>query len=149
MHVREIEPRFSLSGRDARGPAQRHLDHDVSRQLRGRLAIRSRASSATRFRAVFFCEGGIIHCEHPPTVDPLNYLPHLKIPTIMLVTKRWLPFPFKNSQKLLFDRIQLRDPEEKELLHFPNYSYGFPPEHIDRDVNWFLNQHLPMSSAKP
>ncbi len=102
-----------------------------------------------RFRAVFFCEGGVLHCEQPPTVDPLNYLPHLKIPTIMLVTKRWLPFPFKNSQKLLFDRIPLRDPEEKELVHIPNYSFGFPPEHIDRDVNWFLNQHLPMSSAKP
>lgn len=100
---------------------------------------------ASRFRAIIFCEGGILHCEQPATVDPLNFLPHLKVPTMMLVTKRWLGFPFEHSQKFMYDQIPMEEGSGKQWIHIPNFSYGIPPEHMDRDVNWFLDKHLPVT----
>jgi hypothetical protein len=93
-----------------------------------------------RFQAVFFAEGGIANCIQPPEVDQLTYLPHLDIPSVILTTRRYLPRPYERSQKPMYELLPLVHEESKRLWVIPNYDWGLPPEHIDREVNWWLDK---------
>jgi hypothetical protein len=99
-------------------------------------------TSQKRFQAVFFAEGGIANCIQPPEVDQLNYLPHLGIPSVILSTQRYLPRPYERSQKPMYDLLPLVHEQTKKLWVVPNYAWGLPPEHIDREVNWWLDRFL-------
>ncbi|MCA9217903.1 MAG: SUMF1/EgtB/PvdO family nonheme iron enzyme, partial [Planctomycetales bacterium] len=95
-----------------------------------------------RFLAAVFLNGGIVNCEQPMAVDQVTYLPWLDTPTLMLGSMRRSERPYQTSQKPMYELLPLVDNETKRNFVFPNYVYGFPLEHFDREVNAWLNRWL-------
>jgi dienelactone hydrolase len=70
-----------------------------------------------RFKAAVFHIGGLTMQETLPEVDPLNFLPRVKIPVLMLNGRNDTFFPLETSQKPMFNLLGTPGKDKKILIY--------------------------------
>ncbi len=69
-----------------------------------------------RFRLAILHSGGLTYRTLPPEVDPVNYLPRVRLPTLMLTGRHDYVLPFETSQKPLFDLLGTPTVDRKHVI---------------------------------
>jgi serine/threonine protein kinase len=91
-----------------------------------------------RVKAAVFANGGLWIDVFPrPELDPLHYVPRIKIPVLMLNGEFDAIFPLVESQKPMFQLLGTPDKHKKHLLFKDSHSTLILPERMQETVNWF------------
>lgn len=93
-----------------------------------------------RFRAVVLNNPGLTMSPLRPEEDPVNFLPHIKIPVLMLSGKYDSTFPFELSQKPFYRLLGTPESMKKHVV-FEGGHFLPRPVMVQQALNW-LDQYL-------
>jgi dienelactone hydrolase len=65
-----------------------------------------------RFKARILLGGGLYQRRFPPEVDPFNFLPHVRVPTLMINGLNDYPFPKDRSQIPMYEGLAVPLPDK-------------------------------------
>jgi len=93
-----------------------------------------------RFRAVVLIVAGMDFQRPQPEVDPLNFLPHIKMPVLMLNGRYDHYFPVETSQRPMFRLLGTR-PADKRQVIYDGGHFVPRPQLIKETLDW-LDRYL-------
>lgn len=105
-----------------------------------------------RFKASVLLSGGLMPAELLPEMDPVNFAPRSRVPTLMINGRDDFIFPVDTLQKLLFDRLGAPEADKRHVLLDGGH---LPPDRraIIREVLGWLDRYLgpvtPAGTASP
>ena len=94
----------------------------------------------TRVKVSVLNVAGIIFQKSLPEVDPINYLPRMKIPVLMLNGKYDQFFPVETSQKLMFQLFGTQ-PEHKRYVLYEAGHFVPRVQLVKETLDW-LDKYL-------
>ena len=89
-----------------------------------------------RFKAAVLHVGGLMMQKTFPEVDPLNFLPRVQIPVLMLNGKNDTFFPVETSQKPMFKLLGTPEKDKKMILYEGGHLVP-RSELIKESLAWF------------
>ncbi len=89
-----------------------------------------------RIKAAIYHVGGLMMQETFPEVDPINFLPRVKIPVLMLNGKNDTFFPVETSQKPMF-RLLGTPENEKKIIIYDGGHLVPRSELMKESLSWF------------
>jgi predicted alpha/beta-fold hydrolase len=89
-----------------------------------------------RVKAAVFHVGGLMMQKTFPEVDPLNFLPRVQIPVLMLNGKNDTFFPFETSQKPMF-KLLGTDEKNKMMITYEGGHLVPRSELVKQSLFWF------------
>ncbi len=93
-------------------------------------------AAETRFKAAVFHVGGLMMQKTFPEVDPLNFLPRVRIPVLMLNGKNDTFFPVETSQKPMFKLIGTPEKDKKIIIY--EGGHLVPRQELMKEsLSWF------------
>jgi dienelactone hydrolase len=93
-----------------------------------------------RLKISILIVGGLETSKRIPEADELNYLPHIKIPVLMLNGKYDLAYPYETTVKPFYDLLGTR-PEDK-ILRIYDTDHYIRKDDMIKDVLGFLDRYL-------
>jgi dipeptidyl aminopeptidase/acylaminoacyl peptidase len=75
-----------------------------------------------------------------PEVDPLNFLPHVKIPVLMLNGKNDSYFPVETSQKPMFKLLGVDDKDKKMIVY--EGGHLVPKSEVAKESLYWFDKYL-------
>jgi tRNA A-37 threonylcarbamoyl transferase component Bud32 len=88
-----------------------------------------------RFKASVLYVAGLYPSTVSPEVDPFNFIPRIKTPTLMLNGKYDFFYPYETSQKPFYEQLTLPD-DEKEFYVSDGSHYVLREELVSRTLAW-------------
>jgi hypothetical protein len=94
-----------------------------------------------RFRTAVFLSGGFRFIRVPPEIEPINFAPRVKVPTLLLGGRQDLAHPYETAQKPLF---RLLGTPEKDKRHYVFDGGHVAPriEPIIKEILDWLDRYL-------
>lgn len=95
-----------------------------------------------RIKAAVFISGGLR--PEPPTHpmrDPLNYLPRITIPVLMINGRYDQVFGYDSSRKHMYDLLGTPATDKKQVPYEVGH-FAYPPNSLAKDVGGWLDTHL-------
>jgi dienelactone hydrolase len=93
-----------------------------------------------RIKAVVLLSGGLQSVRRPPEADPLNFAPHITVPTLMLNGADDFIFPLEDVAKPLFALLGTPSDRKHHAIHPGGH---IPPlNELIRDVLGWFDQYL-------
>jgi predicted esterase len=89
-----------------------------------------------RFKAAVLHVGGLMMQKTLPEVDPWNFLPHVKIPVLMLNGKNDTFFPIETSQKPMFQLLGT-DQRDKKMVVYEGGHLVPRSELVKESLLWY------------
>ena len=74
------------------------------------------------------------HAPLPPEIDPLNFAPRMKIPTLLLNGRYDFTFPLKDHQRPLLRLLGAPEKDKKLVLLESAHNVGAAPNAMRREV---------------
>src|SRR5690606_8310290 len=95
-----------------------------------------------RIKAAVFISGGL-RAEPPthPMRDPLNYLPRITSPELMIKGRYDIVFGYDSSGKHRNDVLGKAETDKKQVPYEVGH-YAYPPNSLAKDVGGWLDTHL-------
>jgi class 3 adenylate cyclase/formylglycine-generating enzyme required for sulfatase activity/dienelactone hydrolase len=93
-----------------------------------------------RFKAAVYLVGGMMMQKTLPEVDPLHFLPRVKIPTLMLNGRNDTFFPLETSQKPMFNLLGTPEKDKKIIIYEGGHLVP-KSELMKESLRWF-DQYL-------
>ena len=93
-------------------------------------------ATENRIKAAVLLAPGLMMQKTLPEVDPINYLPRINIPVLMLIGKNDAAVPLETSQRPMHRLIGTPD-KDKELKEYPGGHLVPRSELIKESLNWF------------
>jgi pimeloyl-ACP methyl ester carboxylesterase len=94
-----------------------------------------------RLKASVLVIGGFLQPDIRPEMDQINYVTHVKIPTLMLNGRYDVAgFPYETTVKPMFDLLGTPK-EDKRLVLYPTDHY-YPTNEMIREMDPWLNKYL-------
>jgi len=101
-----------------------------------------------RIRVGILCVGGFdAHGRSRPEVDPVHFVPRIRIPVLMLNGEYDMTFPLELAVRPLYDMLGT-DPGEKELKIYPTDHYIPQDEVIRESLDWLDTYLGPVQRQK-
>jgi pimeloyl-ACP methyl ester carboxylesterase len=75
-----------------------------------------------------------------PAGDPLNYVSHVHIPTLILSGKYDVPFPYKTVVKPMFDLLGTPAEDKKNIIY--ETDHFIPRNELIRETLTWLDKYL-------
>lgn len=97
-----------------------------------------------RFRAAVLYVAGLGAYEERPEADPVNFLPHIKVPVLMLSGKYDSTFPYESSQKPFFELLGTPVVDKKRIV-FDGGHFLPRPQMVAETLTWFDKYLGPVS----
>jgi pimeloyl-ACP methyl ester carboxylesterase len=99
-----------------------------------------------RFRAVVWLDGGL-HFQHElPESDPINFLPRVKIPVLMVNGRDDFTFPLATLQDPAFRLLGTPDKDKKHVVFDGAHGVIFYQRNaVVREMLAWLDQYTPVS----
>jgi predicted esterase len=89
-----------------------------------------------RFKAAVLYVAGLGAEAYRPEVDPVNFLPRIRIPVLMLSGKYDSVFPYEVSQKPFFELLGT-PPADKKRIVFEGGHFLPRPQMVEETLRWF------------
>jgi len=101
-----------------------------------------------RFQTAVLLSGGFRFLRVPPEIEPINFAPRIKIPTLLLGGRQDLAHPLETAQKPFF---QLLGTPEKDKRHYVFEGGHIAPriEPIIKEILDWLDRYLGPVRARP
>jgi dienelactone hydrolase len=99
-------------------------------------------SETWRVKAAVMTDATLVQCLQPLELDQLNYLPHLRVPSMLLNCRRLVRAPFDRAQQPMYDLIPMEPGTGKVLISFPQHTWGIPAADFDAHANRWLDEKL-------
>lgn len=109
--------------------------------LGGRPAVRL-AAYTPRVKTCLILSSGLVPGQIDPEVDPFNFAPRLKIPTLLLDGKYDFTFPVEEYQRPLMRLLGTPEKDKKYVLLEYAHNVGAMPTEMRREVLGWLDQYL-------
>jgi dienelactone hydrolase len=94
-----------------------------------------------RLKASILVIGGFLQPDIRPEIDQINYVTHVKVPTLMLNGRYDVAgFPYETTVKPMFDL--LGTPKEDKRLVLEDTDHFFPRNEMIREMDAWLNKYL-------
>jgi eukaryotic-like serine/threonine-protein kinase len=93
-----------------------------------------------RFKASVLVGGGFPFEKLPPEIEPLNFAPRVKVPTLMLNGRDDFMFPVDSSQRPLFRLLGLSNAQKRHVVFDSGHSPPVKPV-VKESLDW-LDRHL-------
>jgi eukaryotic-like serine/threonine-protein kinase len=93
-----------------------------------------------RLRVVTLLVAGMNYQRAFPEVEPVNYLPHIKVPVLMLNGKYDFFFPYETSQRPFFEL--LGTPKEKKKIFVYEGGHTVPRTEMVKEMLAWFDQYL-------
>jgi pimeloyl-ACP methyl ester carboxylesterase len=77
-----------------------------------------------------------------PEVDPINFAPRLKVPTLLLNGRYDFTFPVEDFQRPLFRLLGAPEKDKKFVLLEYAHNVGALPKEMRREVLIWLDRYL-------
>jgi pimeloyl-ACP methyl ester carboxylesterase len=101
-----------------------------------------------RIKAAVLNVGGYSPAGPPrPEVDPVNYLPRVRVPTLMLNGKHDVVFPYETSQLPFFEQLGTPPSEKKQFIYPTGHSV--PQEALVRESLAWFDRYLSGAGPRP
>jgi serine/threonine protein kinase/dienelactone hydrolase len=100
------------------------------------------AAYPARVKTCLILSSGLFHAPLPPEVDPINFAPRLKVPTLMLNGRYDFTFPVREYQRPLFDLLGAPEKDKKHVLLDYAHNVGALPTEMRREVLAWLDRYL-------
>jgi eukaryotic-like serine/threonine-protein kinase len=94
-----------------------------------------------RFKASILVGGGLYHWRRPPESETINFLPRVKVPTLMINGRYDFFFSFKTSQALAFDLLGTPPADKKHRIFESGHIPTERQEVIKEILDW-LDRYL-------
>jgi eukaryotic-like serine/threonine-protein kinase len=128
---------------------QRSIDYlltrpDIDKERLGFFGLSTGAVMGVRFTAIeprlkasVLMGGGMLPTRYPAEMDPLNFAPRIRVPTLLINGRSDFPFPYETSQKPLF-RLLGPTPDRKVHATFEGGHLPLRPHDVIRTIlDWF------------
>jgi len=94
-----------------------------------------------RFEAGVLASAGLVKAELLPEIDPVNFAPRSRVPTLMINGRDDFTFPVESAQKPLFDLLGAPDADKRHVLLDGGH---LPPDRraLIREVLAWLDKYL-------
>jgi dienelactone hydrolase len=94
-----------------------------------------------RLTAAVLLSGGLLSTGPTPIVDPLNYVPRIKIPVLMVNGRFDQLFTLETNQRFLFERLGTRPADKRHVVL--ESGHGSPPRaEVLRETLGWLDKYL-------
>jgi dienelactone hydrolase len=93
-----------------------------------------------RIKVVTLLVAGLGYQRSFPEVEPVNYLPHIKVPVLMLNGKYDFFFPYETSQRPFFEL--LGTPKEQKKIFVYEGGHTVPRTEMVKEMLAWLDQYL-------
>ena len=93
-----------------------------------------------RFRAVVLVVAGMAFQRPQPEVDPLNFLPHIKVPVLMLNGRYDHYFPVETSQRPMFRLFGTRPADKRQVIY--DGGHFVPRSQLIKETLDWLDRYL-------
>ena len=93
-----------------------------------------------RFKLSVLVAGGLMHQPTQPEVDPFNFLPRVKVPTIMITMPTDYFYPYEHSQKPMYEN--LGSEFKKHFVVEGGRGHAPPMRIIVRETLGWFDKHL-------
>jgi dienelactone hydrolase len=100
------------------------------------------AAYPPRFATCLILSGGLLSTPNPPEVDPFNFAPRLKIPTLLLNGRYDFTFPLEDTQRPLFRLPGVPEKDKQLVLLESAHNVGAIPNAMRREVLAWLDRYL-------
>jgi dienelactone hydrolase len=107
----------------------------------GRMAARL-AAYTPRVKTVLILSWGLFSTAVPPETDAFNFLPRLKVPTLMLNGRYDFTFPLEEYQRPAFRMLGVPEKDKKFVLLEYAHNVGALPNEMRREVLTWLDRYL-------
>ena len=94
-----------------------------------------------RLKAAILLAGGLDARVRPPEIEPLNFLPRIKVPVILLAGRNDFYYPVETSQDPLFELLGT-PPEHKRHVVFEGAGHVPPRLDVIREILNWLDRYL-------
>ena len=94
-----------------------------------------------RLKAAILLAGGLNTHVRPPEIEPLNFLPRIKIPVLLLAGRNDFYYPVETSQDPLF-KLLGTPPEHKRHVVFEGAGHVPPRLEVIREILNWLDRYL-------
>jgi serine/threonine protein kinase/formylglycine-generating enzyme required for sulfatase activity len=95
----------------------------------------------SRFKASILIGGGLYHWRRPPESEALNFLPRVKMPTLMINGRYDFFFSHKTSQGLMFDLLGTPPADKKHRL-FDSGHIPLERQEVMKEILDWLDRYL-------
>jgi dienelactone hydrolase len=100
-------------------------------------------SKEPRFKACILVLGGIPYWEIPrPEHDPINYIPRIKIPVLMISGRHDPLFPLEISVKPMFELLGTPEEDKYHIVVLEGQHGGWDGQKTDIEALKFLDKYL-------
>ena len=105
------------------------------------------AAYPPRVKTVIILSGGLQPNPGPPEIDPVNFAPRLKIPTLIVNGRYDFTFPLEQYQRPLFRLLGAPEKDKKFALLEYAHNVGALPNEMRREVLAWLDKYLGPTSG--
>ena len=95
----------------------------------------------TRLKTAILVAGGLALHDLPPVVRPVNHVPRITMPVLMMNGRYDHTVPLASSQQPLFELLGSR-PEQKKHVTYDAGHIGFPAHQQRREIGSWLDTYL-------
>jgi len=115
-----------------------HVSSEVAAALANTLPV---VALESRLKAAILLTGGFPSDIQPPEIEPLNFLPRIKMPVLMLGGRYDFVYPVETSQVPLF-RLLGTSTEHKKYVLYEGSGHVPPRIELIREVLDWLDRYL-------
>jgi dipeptidyl aminopeptidase/acylaminoacyl peptidase len=94
-----------------------------------------------RLRAAVLLGGGLPQSALPPEIDPINFLPRVTIPVLMLNGRLDFEYPVETSQRPMFDLLGAPPGQKRRVVYESGHAIVAIQPMMKEILDW-LDQHL-------
>jgi dienelactone hydrolase len=99
-------------------------------------------SMEERFRTAVLFEGGLYQQQLVPEIDPINFLPRVRIPVLMLNGRYDYTFPLESSQKPFFRWLGTPEKDKRHVVDDSAHDVMVNRTQVVKEVLSWLDQYL-------
>jgi dipeptidyl aminopeptidase/acylaminoacyl peptidase len=99
-----------------------------------------------RFKAAILHSAGFSYRRLPAETDAVNYVPHVKIPVLMMTGRHDYVFPFETSQKPLFELLGTPAANKRHVVFDAGHD-PLPRSQTVREMLDWLDRYLGPAAA--